>query len=426
LAKSWSIAGDRRSIVFNLRPELYSAEEVAQSLRRLIKAGQTSHSNLAAQTTEADVQVVGPLTLQIATQGDAGAVLSPLVMADAVILPDDHWIKRPGSEDLQIDWTKTKGPYIYESGSFPLTENHPIVFKPNPKHYFYRPEQVRWRLQYQPMEKIQSLEDLDRLLKASPSFSTMRYWDEVKLFTTKDPGLTYYQTRPNGIGFLVPNPKSKVLQSPEARVTLLRRALKANFNLLVPANRAKQIPQPGLSGRLGEAEYAELMEEIAKVPEHKFTEPITWVQPAGVGENLEWNESLAKEIGLPYRMKKGTGSPMDPQWLKGDYDLMVGSIGMSDTDPISGATFLFSPTAANLDLPDGRILKLLNSAKDTSDRESIVKAVRGAFRLALRYGQLIPITYTVNRHYYSDSVLLNITDPFSESIRIWEVRLKAN
>lgn len=189
LAESWTISSDRRKITFHLRPNLYSAEEAVQSLRRLVREGQTSHSNLAAQTNEERIQASGPLTLTIETDGDAGAILSPLVMADAAILPDDHWITVPGFKEPQIDWTKTKGPYIYAAGKFPAQDGQVIEFIPNPNHYFYEPEQLRWRLVFKPIEKIRDLSALNQLLETEPSFTTVRYWDMLNLFSGVDPGL---------------------------------------------------------------------------------------------------------------------------------------------------------------------------------------------------------------------------------------------
>lgn len=138
LAESWTISKDRHSIIFHLRPNIYSAEEVAQSLRRLIKAKQTSHSNLAHQISSAeDIEVIDSSNLMIKTTSDAGAILAPLVMSDTVILPDDHWINVPGFDEPQVDWTKTKGPYIHESGSFLSLANEGLIYKPNPNHYFF-------------------------------------------------------------------------------------------------------------------------------------------------------------------------------------------------------------------------------------------------------------------------------------------------
>ena len=110
-------------------------------------------------------------------------------------------------------------------------------------------------------------------------------------------------------------------------------------------------------------------------------------------------------------------------WEQSEYDLMISSIGMSDTDPISGATFLFSPSGVNLDAKDGNLLKILNSAKHLVEKTEITSKIREVFKLAIEEGLIFPISYTTNIHYYSKTVSLNISDPFSESIRIWQVRL---
>lgn len=252
----------------------------------------------------------------------------------------------------------------------------------------------------------------------------MRYWELMKVFFTPDPGLTYYETRPNGVNFLIPNIGRKRFASEKARRTFLKRVLNTKLPLLNPQNRANQIPQPGLVGRLPEGELKSTLDTVNLTPDEQFDAPIVWATPDQSKANGAWVKDVANAIGLPSTFKTGPYLKVEKDWRKSDYDLMISSIGMSDTDPISAASFLFSPTATNCDFEDGRILKLLNSAKDSSDREVITKTVRKAFQMALEGGIIIPLNYTTNRHYHSPDVDLNIKDPFSESIHIWEIRLK--
>lgn len=424
LAQGWTISPDRRTIRFHLRSGLYTATETAQSLKRLLRAGQTSHSNLGAQTDEESIKVIDESNLEIHTFGDAGAILAPLVMADAVILPDDHWITVPGFSEPQVDWKKIKGPYIYKAGEFPLKEGKSLLFVPNPSHYFYDRDQVDWKLEYEPFEKISELAQLKALIEREPSFTTVRYWDFLKLFSTKDPGLFFYETRPNGVAFVLPNLQSDVLKEKRARLTLLKRVLRKKPELIQEKMRANQIAQPGLSGRLMDEDLKPVLESIESEPDFDFRRTLVWAAPQDAEFNKAWIEKIATAMGVPYEVRTGPTYPTDPQWTTSSFDLIIGSIGMSDTDPISGATFLFSPSGIHADLPDGVILKRLNSGKESSDRSVIVKSVRDAFRMALENGVIIPLSYVANRHYYSDGVQLNIQDPFAESVRIWEVRLK--
>ncbi|MCK6596726.1 MAG: hypothetical protein L6Q37_00050 [Bdellovibrionaceae bacterium] len=113
LGSSWEISNNRKEIICYLRQGLYDAEEVAQSLRRLLAKKQTSHSNLSAQIKTADnIVVLDDTTLKIETESDAGAILDPLVMADTVIILDKLWVNLPGFSELQIDWKRNRGPYI--------------------------------------------------------------------------------------------------------------------------------------------------------------------------------------------------------------------------------------------------------------------------------------------------------------------------
>ncbi len=425
LAQSWVISESRTSIVFHLKPKIYTAEEVAQSLRRLISAKQTSHSNLGQQIESSDkIKVIDPLTLEIFTIGDAGAILAPLVMADTVIVPDNHWVELPGLDGLHVDWTKSKGPYVHESGSLFKIQSEPVIFKPNPAHYFYSPDLLKWKLFYKPIGEIRDLTELETILKKEPTFTTIRFWELLKIFDKTSSTLNYYETRPNGVNFLIPNLKSKVFNSKNARITLFNRLNKAKLDILIKNNRADQIPQPGLSGRLPVDEFDQLINQLGSTPDVTFSEPIKWLLPIGPEVNSNWLKNLAQSIAIPYTFVEGGGLSISKHLHDNAHDIAITSIGMSDTDPISGASFLFSPTALGQDLPDGRILKILNSAKETTDREEITKAVRLAFKTALEEALIIPINYVTNRHYFSKGVELNIQDPYSESIRIWEVRLK--
>lgn len=425
LAKSWTISEDRSSITFHLRPNLYNATEVKESLVRFIKTGQTSHSNINAQiNSENDIQVENELTLTIYTRSDAAAILAPLVMADMAILPNDHWVTVNGIE--QVDWKKIKGVYKYVSGEFPLEVNKELIFQPNANHYFYSNELPMWKLRYLPIESINNIEELESILNESPSYLTVRYWEMFKIFT-KDSSvkLDFYETRPNGITFLILNSESGVFNYKQARITLLKRILNSKIELLNDNLRAFQIAQPGLSGKLSQSELTLLINKINSEVDYIFNKPIRWLIPNGPGENSEWVNSIAINSELPFEKIEGKYSDAaNSNWKKGNFDIAVLSVGMSDTDPVSGASFLFSPAALGQDLEDGKILKLLNSAKLIVDRKIITEKVKESFRLAMEEGLIVPISYVTNRHFHSKNVSLNINDPYSESIRIWEVRVK--
>lgn len=423
LAQKWEISSDRRSITFYLKPKLYSALEVSQSLKRLIKEGQTTHSNLAAQFKEEDIEVKGPLELKINTNGDAGALLSPLVMADAVILPDDHWINIKGYSEPQVDWTKTKGPYIYSSGKFPLEPNTELTFKPNENHYFFEKEQLNWKIRAIDIDSFKNISELNTALNQEPSFTTVRYSNLYKIFDSDLGSPKFYETRPNSLIFLSFNPYSKSPLSKEQRLTITKKIFTSNLDAITSCTRAYQVALPGMSGKMEESELSETKLKITSMDDAKFKKPIKWLIPSGKGENGPWVREIAKKIALPSTYENGPIFPVDSRWKKGEFDVMISGVGMSDTDPISGATFLFAKAGNNLDTPDGKVLSKLNSAKQTINPVEITRAVRESFKLALEEGLITPICYTTNRHYHSKNVQLNIRDPFAESIRIWEVRL---
>jgi ABC-type transport system substrate-binding protein len=422
-AESWQIAPDRKSITFHLRPGGYTAEEVAQSLRRLLRSGQTTHSNLAAQTDEKSIRVEGPTQLTLATRGDAGAILSPLVMADAVLLPDDHWIG-----ENRIDWTRSRGPYIHRSGSFPLKPGDSAVFVPNPAHYLHQAEQVDWKIEVLKESALASLSDLQRLLERSPGFVTMRFWPRNPLFrdggTADAASLPYFETKPNGVAFILPNRHGKLFADARARQALLKAAFNADLALARPGLRARQIAQPGLSGRLSADEERAGQDKIAAYPGYEFKSPIRWAIPQGAYEDGAWARNVVRNLGLPSSTEDRTIYPSAKEWQAGEYDATFLGVGMSDTDPISGATFLFAPTGADADLPDHSILAGLNQAKDNVDRAKITAATKQAFATALDAALIVPLHYIVNRHYHSPRLSLNIQDTFSESINIWEVRVQ--
>lgn len=419
LAQSWEIDSSRKKITFHLRPHLYSAREVSQSLVRLIKFGQTSHSNLAEQIAENGIAVIDDITLQIETTGDAAAILPPLVMPDATILPDHCWVKDSHGNE-QVDWAKTKGPYIYSSGQFPLTESHALIFKPNKNHYFYDSKQLDWQIEYHPLSSLEHLSQLKHLLESKPSFTTLRYWEAWKIFGKTENDLLYYQTKPNGISFIVPNLKSKVYKNKEARLKLAKTVLNTSIPLLLPNNKANQIAQPGMTGRIDQQEINDYFNKI----EHNVSkQEVTLAVPNNPELNFDWYKQVASVLSPTIKVVRGGSSILADDWLNGQYDLFITSIGMSDTDPISSASFLFSPNGARIDIDNGKIMKILNAAKHSQNPEVITNAVRSAFRLALFEGLIIPLSYTVNRHYYSKDVQLNITDPFAEAVKIWEVRI---
>ncbi len=422
LAKSWEISADRRTIVFHLRPGIYSAEEVVQSLRRLVSSGQTTHSNLAAQTELDWIQATGPLTVSIRTKGDAAAVHSPLVIADAVILPDDHWSKNPAGGEDQVDWKKARGPYRYSEGQFPPAPGSGATFTPNPDHYRYQQGQLAWRIEVVDSNKIRSMDDFEALFKNGTSYTTVRYWNRNPIFS-RPSSVAFYETKPNGVSYILPNQNSEIFSHKSARVELLKRVLSADIELLKPELRAKQIAQPGLSGRLSIEDEKDLLSSISNSPGYKFPRELRWAIPAGAHENHPWLESVIASTGLQSKSTEKTVYPWHDDWKAGKFDATFFGVGMSDTDPISSSSFLFTPKGGDADLPNGEILNLLNGAKQTTDRALVSSIIRKAFRTALENGTIIPLHYIVNRHYHSRDVRLNINDPFTESVRIWEVRL---
>lgn len=421
LAKSWKISADRSAIEFQLREGLYSADEVAQSLRRLLKFGQTTHSNLSSQTTEDGIEVVDSLTVRIRTKGDAGAVLSPLVMADAAILPDAVW--SGSGADAVVDWRKSQGPYVLDSGSLPLKNGESIGLKPNKKHYFWRSGLPEWRITVRSLDELKKFDDLQSLLGSEPSFTTLRYWDYAAVFDDAPPHGNFYQTRPNGVAMLLPNLSVKsVFHDRAARQAFLAKLCKAQINLLNAGLRADQLAQPGLIGRLDEQSLGKIRLSL-DAAEFKFTRPVRISVPKKPSVNSAWLESVMSGVGIAYEIVDGPDNPWAPSWKNGEFDLLFGGVGMSDTDPISGATFIFSPEGAGQDVLDGRILSLLNEAKGTTNPVLVGAAIRKAFSMAMEEAVVFPIHYLVNRHYFS-SVKLNISDPFSESVRIWDVTVE--
>lgn len=421
LANSWTISDDRRHIVFHLRPNIYSAEEVAQSLRRLLAAGQTSHSNFTEQIVQ--INVLDSLNLELVTHDDAATVLSPLVMADAVILPDDHWYKDSNGKE-QVDWRKTRGPFIWKSGEFPTKNGADILYVPNKKHYLYDPEQVAWRIHPMDLASIPDQRALKEILSQRPSYCTLRYSNVLKLFSTPDAGLKYYQTKPNGVGFIEFNRRSPLFADKRARQTILRKIFASQFPLLLSELRAYQIPQPGLTGRISIEEENREREQIQGFQESHFNRPIKWSIPGKPEENSAWHEKLVHSLGVPVEFVRGTVFAMDKRWKNGDVDATFLAIGMSDTDPISSASFLFSPSGSDADLEDGRLMKILNSAKLTTDPSVISEKIRRVFVEALEQATVVPLYYVVNRHFYSDDVELNISDPYAEQIQITKVRIR--
>ena|GEM_PF-4535408 len=420
LARSWTISDDRRHITFHLRPNLYSAEEVAQSLRRLLTAGQTSHSNFTGQIVE--IKVVDPLNLELVTRNDAAAVLSPLVMADAVILPDDLWYKdKTGKE--QVDWSKTRGPFILESGHFPAQNGEEILYVPNKKHYLYEPEQVAWKILPMALASVPDQKTLKEILSRGPSYCTLRYSNVLKMFSTADSNLKYYQTKPNGVGYIELNRRSSVFSNKAARQTILKKAFSSGFSLLLPELRAFQIPQPGLTGRISLDEEKKRRDQIQNLQETEFGRPIKWSIPSKPEEDSAWHETLVRSLNVPIDLLHETVFPMDKRWKNGEVDAAFLSVGMSDMDPVSSSTFLFSPSGSDADLEDGRLMKELNSAKLSTDPVVISEKIRNVFIEALDQAIIVPLYYVVNRHYYSDQVQLNISDPYAEQVQITKVRL---
>lgn len=425
LADSWDIGADRKSITFNIRKKIYNAFEVKQSLLRFMAAGQTSHSNLNAQIRSSEsIEVINDSSLKIHTTGDAGAILAPLVMADACILPDDHWVKTSDSEF--VDWSKTKGPYRLVSGNLPLGVGESLIYEPNKDHYMYSEEMLQWKVEYRPLSSLKSLNDFESLFIGRYAYTTLRYWDLMKLVEELPvSNIPYYQTRPNGISFLAVNLRNGPLTKVAIRKQLLKNMFDSNINLIDPTMRAFQIAQPGLSGKMDSEEQARVQKSILSVPSQNDLPSLRWLIPNGPGENSAWVEGLANASKFPLTLVYDTyAAATDKSQRLDRFDVALLSVGMSDTDPISGASFLFSPKALGQDFADGRILRILNEAKATNDPLVIQESVKNAFRLSLEDGQIIPICYVYNRHYHSAGIDLDIKDPYSESTRIWDVRIE--
>lgn len=422
LAKDWKISSDRRKITFYLREGIYSAEEVAQSLKRLVKHGQTAHSNFSSQTNENNIRVIDDITLEIETFGDAGAIIQPLIMADAAILPNKVW-REDANGNAFVDWSKVNGPYTWESGEFPISTSNAVVFKPNPDHYLYKSDQTRWRITIFDFDKYDTLEKLNTLLRESPGIFTLTDSEIHRLIHTRNPGIKFVNSKYNGIFFLMFNLNSPIFRSEKARKYIAKRILETEIPLSNPDSRAFQIPQPGLTGRLEHEQLDEVLTGLRQASDYEFDRPLTWRVSNKSLYRREWVENLARAIGIPSSFVEGSLYDKSGDWASGKIDMQLQFLGMSETDPISSASFLFSPSGAGLDLSDGQILKMLNSAKHTADPRKIDTVVKQAFRLALEHALVVPIHYSRYRHFHSNNVRLNIEDVFDEIVHIESVRV---
>jgi ABC-type transport system substrate-binding protein len=427
LAKSWTISEDRHSIRFYLRENIYSASEVKESLVRVLKYGQTSHSSFKEQISSlGDIKVIDSLTLEIKTKGDASSILSPLYVGDMIILPDDHWIKINDREE--VDWKKTRGPYIVSKGNFPLKEGESIELEPNPKHYFYNNDLLSWSLEFHPITKFKTFKEFEELFLIKPSYTTIRYWDLQKIFydvAFHKQDVLHYETKINGVSFIIPNLHSAEFKNKDARLQLAKNILNSKLLLLDEGKRAYQIAQPGLVGRMSEDELKISLDKIKLNPQYNFIKPLKWLIPVEQGENTDWFLDVAEKSNIKFERIDGKYFDVFNKKMRNnsEYDVALTSIGMADNDPISGATFLFSKNGLGQDFHDQKILNILNSTKATSDSKEITYRIKNAFKTALEEGIIIPISYVTNRHYYSKNVKLNIIDPFSESVQIWQIRL---
>ena len=230
LAKSWIISNDRKSIRFDIRSEIYNAEEVKQSFQRIMKFGQTSHSNFDIQIEH--IEVIDNNTIIFHTHGDAASLLNPMVMSDATILPDNHWTHDDSGHEVP-DWTKSRGPYVFDSGKFPLQPGSEIIFKPNPKHYLYHKDQLRWRiLQLQP-DAPKDLTELSKLLNNSPSYTTRMASNWYSLFRSPANDIEFYKTKENALGFILPNKRGK-FSDRKLRLSLMKRVFETQAHFTVP------------------------------------------------------------------------------------------------------------------------------------------------------------------------------------------------
>ena len=421
LAAEWIVNSENGTIQFKLRERAaYSAEEAAQSLRRIVRFGQTSHSYFASQVLAIDVQ--GDDTLTIKTKGDPAAILDPLCMADAVILPNDHWVQQ--DEEEVVDWSKSRGPYKIVSGTFPLKSGDRLELSPNKNHYLYKSGQLNWRIVPLDMHKVHSHSDLESIFSSEPAFMTVRHWPFTKLFHSPVGGqLEFYETRTNGIGFVALNQNSPIFNTLEMRRTVFWNHLNSNFNT-GGALRAFQIPQPGMIGYADEKSLPFHSFSQSLTPQQKEGFRIRFAIPNGDYVASAWLKALGNTLFPGYvDFVDGPTIAAGEKWDTGEIDAVFCGVGMSDTDPISGASFLFSKHGANLDLPSGDVLSILNSGKALVDPEAVRSTVAHAFRTAESQALLIPVLYLKNRHYHSQGVQLNISDPFAESVQIWNVRL---
>ena len=171
--------------------------------------------------TANNIIVLDRRTLKIVTESDAGAILDPLVMADTVIIPDKLWVNLPGFTEPQVDWKRNIGPYIYESGSLTSMENEPLIFKPNIKHYLFQEGQLNWNIQYFPPEKKVNLEEIKTIFNDKPCFTTIRNWEMTNFLKKLENNLSFVETRPNGISFLIPNLNREFFQDKASRLEFL-------------------------------------------------------------------------------------------------------------------------------------------------------------------------------------------------------------
>ena len=126
---------------------------------------------------------------------------------------------------------------------------------------------------------------------------------------------------PNGIAYILLNRRSQYFSKKENRKRVRQKIFSSDFPMRIGIERAYQIPQPGLVGRMTQDEENSFRAKVLEEDIPATDSPtLVWSIPAGEGIETDWHRNFVSAMALNHEIFERRVYPHEEEWANGEVD----------------------------------------------------------------------------------------------------------
>jgi len=419
IASSWQFSSDKLSLKLEIKEghqfhdgTAVKAEDVFQSLKRVLELKKTSHSDLSEAICTDNKDSCSGLSLEgniisLKLNKVVNGLLFNLASPEYGLVPKGY-----GKEDdtFKKDLFNLSGPYQVKNFS-----EKELKLSKVEGHY---------------LNGERSVEDV--VIKEITSFDeSVAYYKEHK--GTVLVGSDYssgvklaklegkkYISAPSLTEFFLPNIDSKKLNSIEKRKKVFSLINKAKDNISIDENlgiKTNQIFTTDNLARLDDEMVSGLYKDSVEDKQTYKVLVFDWMADTPIVPKIK--DELAK-VGVTLEIEITPITKVREVLEKKDYDLIYLYSGVSAYDPIIEFVYLFNHPLTAFSYKNDKALSLLNDCKERVDQKSYKEGLQKLHLSLLEEYRVLPIIHTKMIYLTNSQYSLDNLNHFDGGLSLWE------